>query len=60
MEATFPDRHTLETVLSLATRAPSIHNTQPWRWHIGADHLELHTDLERALPRPIRTRVISC
>ena len=63
MEATFPDRHTLETVLSLTTRAPSIHNTQPWRWHIGADHLELHTDLERALPQTdpdSRDLLLSC
>lgn len=60
MEVTFPDRHTIETVLSLATRAPSIHNSQPWRWCVGADHIELHADPERALPRQIRTRATCC
>ncbi len=63
MDATFPDRHTVETVLSLATRAPSIHNTQPWRWRVAADHLELHADPERALPRTdpdARDLLLSC
>ncbi len=63
MEVTFPDRHTIETVLSLATRAPSIHNSQPWRWCVGADHIELHADPERALPQAdpdSRDLLLSC
>lgn len=30
MNAQFPDTETIREVLTLATRAPSIHNTQPW------------------------------
>jgi nitroreductase len=44
MSTRLPDRRTVETVLSLATRAPSIHNSQPWRWRIGNESLQLHAD----------------
>jgi hypothetical protein len=32
-----------------ATRAPSVHNTQPWRFVITGDELELHADRSRQL-----------
>lgn len=32
-----------------ALRAPSVHNTQPWRWRIGYDRIELHADWDRHL-----------
>jgi nitroreductase len=50
-------------VVAAATRAPSIHNTQPWRFTATADRLEVHLDRERALPvlDPTgRQQVISC
>jgi len=50
-------------VLEAATRAPSIHNTQPWRFTAGPDRLEVHLDTRRALPAvdPTgRQQVISC
>jgi nitroreductase len=50
-------------VVAAATRAPSIHNTQPWRFAATPDRLELHLDRERALPvlDPTgRQQVISC
>ena len=50
-------------VVAAATRAPSIHNTQPWRFAASADRLEVHLDRERALPvlDPTgRQQVISC
>ena len=33
-----------------ALRAPSVHNTQPWRWRIGHGEIELHADWNRQLP----------
>lgn len=37
-------------VVALAVRAPSIHNTQPWRFVLRDGALELHADRSRALP----------
>ena len=50
MSAHFPDRETVQTVLSLATRAPSVHNTQPWRWRVGSESLHLYADHRLRLP----------
>ncbi|SFL15502.1 Acg family FMN-binding oxidoreductase [Geodermatophilus ruber] len=50
-------------VVAAATRAPSIHNTQPWRFVAAPDRLELHLDPARALPvldPTARQQVISC
>lgn len=49
MSAQFPDTATLRAALALAARAPSVHNIQPWQWHVGADTLHLHTDPTRRL-----------
>ncbi|MFD7658159.1 Acg family FMN-binding oxidoreductase [Actinosynnema sp. NPDC059797] len=40
----------VEGVLRAASLAPSVHNTQPWRFRLGPDRIELHADPERALP----------
>jgi nitroreductase len=50
MNAHFPDAATIRTVLALASRAPSVHNTQPWRWLVGTESLHLYADLDRRLP----------
>src|SRR6476660_4066507 len=50
-------------VVAAATRAPSIHNTQPWRFIASDSRLELYFDEHRALPVLDPTRrqqVISC
>ncbi|RBY79072.1 nitroreductase [Blastococcus sp. TF02-09] len=50
-------------VVEAATRAPSIHNTQPWRFTATADQLDVFLDPARALPvlDPTgRQQVISC
>lgn len=39
----------VEQALGLAVRAPSIHNTQPWRWALTPDALELYADPSRQL-----------
>lgn len=63
MNARFPDRKTIHAVLSLATRAPSIHNSQPWRWRVGDESLHLYADPERHLPNTdpdSRDLLLSC
>lgn len=34
----------------MAVRAPSVHNSQPWRWCVRADGLHLYADPTRHLP----------
>ena len=40
---------TLRRAAVRATLAPSIHNTQPWRFVLSADALEIHADRSRQL-----------
>jgi nitroreductase len=50
-------------VVAAATRAPSIHNTQPWRFSATPELLDVHLDPDRALPvldPSGRQQVISC
>ncbi|MGY1734999.1 Acg family FMN-binding oxidoreductase [Geodermatophilus sp. SYSU D00684] len=44
------DRTTARAALALANRAPSLHNTQPWRWRIGRTSVHLFADPSRWLP----------
>ncbi|MDQ0834321.1 hypothetical protein QF032_006165 [Streptomyces achromogenes] len=46
------DAATVESLLAAAVAAPSIHNTQPWRFRLDPDHqvLEVHSTPERTLP----------
>ncbi len=53
----------LKLLLVYATLAPSIHNTQPWRFRITGDAVELYADHARQLPVVDprgRELVISC
>jgi nitroreductase len=40
----------VERIVAAASRAPSIHNTQPWLWERHPDHLALRADRRRQLP----------
>jgi len=39
----------IESALEAASLAPSVHNTQPWRFRVLRDRIELHPDPGRAL-----------
>jgi nitroreductase len=51
MTSCFPTENTIHTALSLATRAPSIHDSQPWLWRVGAGSLHLYADADWRGPR---------
>ncbi|HEY9474077.1 MAG TPA: pyridoxamine 5'-phosphate oxidase family protein [Mycobacteriales bacterium] len=40
----------MRVAVSLAARAPSVHNTQPWRWEATETELDLYAEPERRLP----------
>jgi nitroreductase len=53
----------LTTAVEHALQAPSVHNTQPWRWRIRDDVIQLHADWNRHLAATDpgrRDLVISC
>jgi nitroreductase len=63
MSAHFPDAETLRSALLLANRAPSVHNSQPWRWKVGQRSLHLFADRDRRLPQTdpdSRDLMLSC
>lgn len=37
-------------IVELACGAPSVHNTQPWRWRAGPHRIDLYADRTRQLP----------
>ena len=39
----------LVTAVEDSLKAPSVHNTQPWRWRFGRNDAELHADRGRQL-----------
>jgi nitroreductase len=40
----------IHEVLAAASLAPSVHNSQPWRFRLSPNQIELHADLRRRLP----------
>lgn len=43
------DIEVVVNAVELACRAPSLHNSQPWRWVIGKTTIELHADRSRVI-----------
>ncbi|MDT5146983.1 MAG: hypothetical protein QOC58_1628 [Mycobacterium sp.] len=63
MNARCADEGSIRTALMLASRAPSVHNTQPWRWRVGSTSLHLYADAGRQLPNTDpdgRDLILSC
>ncbi len=50
MDGGFPDPETVVSALSLAMRAPSVHNSQPWEWRVGGDSVHLYANPDLLLP----------
>jgi nitroreductase len=50
MISCIPDEATIHTAMSLAARAPSFHDRQPWLWRVAADSLHLYADSDRRGP----------
>ncbi|MBI3214059.1 MAG: NAD(P)H nitroreductase [Mycobacterium sp.] len=58
-----PGTDTLMTAMALAARAPSVHNIQPWRWHVGKQSVHLYADPSRQLAQADpdgRELIVSC
>lgn len=58
-----PTRAAIEQAVTFGVQAPSVHNTQPWRWVFRAGALELHADRTRqlaALDPDGRSVLLSC
>ena len=39
----------LAEAATAAGHAPSVHNTQPWRWRLIGDHMDLYVEPSRVL-----------
>jgi nitroreductase len=57
------DTHVLQQAVRVACRAPSVHNSQPWRWVAEGERLRLFVDRYRTVPgadQSGREAIISC
>src|SRR5271170_7672225 len=58
-----PGREVIEHAVFLACRAPSVHNSQPWRWVCNGAQLHLFIDWRRWVPctdQSGRDAIVSC
>ncbi|OBF25131.1 NAD(P)H nitroreductase [Mycobacterium sp. ACS4331] len=58
-----PDDDPVLAALALATRAPSVHNSQPWHFRVGSHSIQVHADTARRLPHTdpdSRDLIVSC
>jgi hypothetical protein len=49
MPATMVDTEVIRDAVRLACRAPSLHNSQPWRWVVDGDTVSLFADPDRVV-----------
>ena len=54
MTRTIIDESAFEAAVAAAVQAPSMHNSQPWRFRLRADAVEVLADNDRGLPGRIR------
>lgn len=57
------DTNVITTAVELACRAPSLHNSQPWRWLASSTSVDLFVDPHRTVTstdRSGREAIISC
>jgi hypothetical protein len=50
MTVEVPDSQVIQNAVALACHAPSLHNSQPWRWVAKGATLELWADPNRSMP----------
>ncbi len=50
-----PDSEVIRDAVMLASRAPSLHNSQPWRWVVDGARMQLWADRCRLMPATDRT-----
>lgn len=55
MSTKAPDNEVIRDAVMLAGRAPSLHNSQPWRWVVEGKALQLWADPTRLMPATDRT-----
>lgn len=58
-----PGAEVIRDAIMLAGRAPSLHNSQPWRWVVAGERLQLWADRRRlmsATDRTGRELILSC
>ena len=63
MPDTMVDTEVIKSAVQLACRAPSLHNSQPWRWVADGASLKLFVDRDRVVhstDRSGREAIISC
>jgi len=63
MTQTLVDTKVIEKAVELACRAPSLHNSQPWRWVADSAHVDLFDDPHRIVTSTDnsgRQAIISC
>ncbi len=63
MDHGLPDDQTIKAAIELALRAPSVHNSQPWRWLVGEHSVHLYADRSVQLPKTDpdgRDLILSC